>query len=270
MQQPGINCERDEYPPIGFWQNHNIHHQWVRMVPGAENEAAGAALFNLRFCRFDGQGNPPVSTRNAAFDRVVHGPDRDTSIYTAEVTTTLSTVSIRFNAFPNEPDFGLTANPCWPSTLVDDPGFALLISDGWYAEGANAQRAQTAHDFYGRPPPFALTQNNPPRQGYQKRSLDPLNMELLLNERNTTNEQTECLIKLGFDECHSTNHRDESNDMQASSVPVARPRASSVPKACEAQPTAANVDLATTTAPMVCGGAQSAFNSIAKPTVGTV
>ena len=78
------------------------------------------------------------------FDRLVHGPDRDTSIFTASVTTTLSTVSIRFDAYPHQPDFGLTANPCWPATLVDDPGFALLNSDAWYFHAGNAQRHLTA------------------------------------------------------------------------------------------------------------------------------
>ena len=253
MQEVNVNCQRDEYPPIGFWQDQDIHHQYVRMVPGTENGAAGAALFGLGVCHFDSQGRPPASTRNPQSDRVVHGPDRDTEVYTADVTTTLATVSIRFDAYPNQPDFGLTANPCWPSTLIDDPGFALLNTDAWYAEAGNAQRMRTALALYPNPPPAAFTQNNPPRPGYQKRFLDPLlDVDLAFDERNAIHEPKE--IK------------------KFSSVHVIPPELvfSSVPKACEAQPTVAdatNLALAATSAVVGGGGAQLALNSIPKPTM---
>ena len=70
MQAPGLNCERDEYPPIGFWQDQDIHSQKIRMVPRAENGRAGAALFGLGFCRYGNDGMPPASTQNAHFDRL--------------------------------------------------------------------------------------------------------------------------------------------------------------------------------------------------------
>ncbi|GJC97768.1 hypothetical protein ColKHC_06594 [Colletotrichum higginsianum] len=39
-------------------------------------------------------------------------------------------LSIQFANMGNmPPDFGITANPCWPRTLVNDPGFALLKDD---------------------------------------------------------------------------------------------------------------------------------------------
>ncbi len=99
------------------------------MGAGAENEAIGAALFDLRFCCFDGQGKPPSVTREARLDRLVHSTNRDTEVSTADVTTSLSTVSIRFDTFPNQPGFGLTANPGWPSTLITNPRFTLPDSD---------------------------------------------------------------------------------------------------------------------------------------------
>lgn len=269
MQQLNVGCQRDEYPPIGFWQDQDIHDQWIRMVPGSENKAAGS-LFGLAICRYDDEGKPPASTRNARFDRVVHGPDRDTSLFTADVTTTLATVSIRFDAYPNQPDFGLTANPCWPSTLVDDPGFALLNSDLWYHDGLNDQRHQTALANYPNPPPLAFTQNNPPRAGYQKRFLDPLDTGLDFDEGNTTQGLTEeDLAELGFRKCRSTDCVDELKEMQISSVHIVPPEVFSVPRATEAEPTAADTGLApaaTSTAPMVGGGAQLALNSIPKPT----
>ena len=60
--------------------------------------------------------------------------------YTADVTTIPWTVSIQFDAHPNHPDLGMTANPCWPQTVVNDQGCALPNSDTWYF--TNQQRHQ--------------------------------------------------------------------------------------------------------------------------------
>lgn len=272
MQGPGLNCERDEYPPVGFWQDQDIHDQWIRMVPKNENSPAGAALFGLGLCSYDAKGKPPAQTRNIRFDRRVNGPDRITEFSTGDVTTTLATVSIRFDAYPNQPDFGLTANPCWPSTLIDDPGFALLTSDLWYVDVGNGQRHQTA-SLYSNPPPARFTQNNPPRAGYQKRSLDSLDMGLTFDKWNITHKLTEeALAELGICEGRSTNCVDKLEDLKISSVYVVPQKVSRVPRASEAEPTAADSVLApaaTSTAPMVGGGAQSALNAILKPTRGT-
>lgn len=230
MQQPGLDCERDEYPAIAFWQDQDIHSQYVRMVPRTQNGPAGRSLFGLNVCHYDGNGIPPASTRNAQYDRLVHGPDRDTEVSTADVTLTLATVLIRFDAYPNQPDFGLTANPCWPSTLVDDPGFALLNSDPWYSAQSNAQRHQTA-DIYSNPPPLAVTQNKPPRAGYDKRGLEVLDPNLISNE--------------------------------AGSAP---PKGLSIPRANEVETTAADTAGAASTAAMVGGGVGSELDSIPKPT----
>ncbi|KAL8664746.1 MAG: hypothetical protein Q9202_002748 [Teloschistes flavicans] len=254
MQQRDVNCERDEYPPIGFWQDQNIRDQRVRMIPRNQNGPAGAALFALGFCKYDSQGHPPAVTRDAAFDRLNHGPGRDTEIWTAEVTTTLSTISIAFPAYPNEPDFGLTANPCWPSTLIDDPGFALLTNDPWYA--LKPQYEQNTH-MYPNPPPQALTQNNPPRPGYQKRDILP------------------------DDGYNSTERRlrDSSEDFNAQDYLVAEaPRMiqfppvywspSKTPSTVDAMPTAADstTDSPLIESPKAGSGLQSALDAIPKPT----
>ena len=189
MQQPKLNCERDEFPPIGFWQDQEITSQRVRLLPQNQNGPAGAALFGLGFCRYNGDGKPPSQTDNAMFDQVIHGPDRDTELHTAHVTTTLSTVSIRFDNYPKQPDDGLTDNPCWPSTLVDDPGFALLVDDPWYFAISNFQRRHTATDSYAAPPPFALIQSNAPRPGYQKRQISKTQPGLITSRQDDT-EQT--------------------------------------------------------------------------------
>lgn len=82
MQQPGLE------------QDQKIHKQWIRVVPKKQNGRAGGALFGLMSCSFDAQSYPPASTKNPRLDRLVHGPDRDTEIYTADVTTSLFTVSV--------------------------------------------------------------------------------------------------------------------------------------------------------------------------------
>ncbi|KAL8831396.1 MAG: hypothetical protein Q9170_005310 [Blastenia crenularia] len=270
MQQPNLNCERDEYPPAVLWQNQPIHEQYIRMVPRAQNGAAGPALFNMAFCKFDGQGNPPVSTRNVQFDRIVHGPDRDTSLFTADVTTTLATLSIQFPGYPNQPDDGLTANPCWPSTLVNDPGFALLTDDPWYiVHPGNAQRHQTAMALYGAPPPLAYTQNNPPRPGYQKRSLGLMNVDLILDEGNSTTKLTgDDFDKLRYHDCKDADCLERLKQVKLLPGALLPSSISSAPKPCDAEPTAVGNGGPPTssTAPMVGGGVQGALDSIPKPT----
>ncbi|KAL8726295.1 MAG: hypothetical protein Q9166_006797 [cf. Caloplaca sp. 2 TL-2023] len=257
MQQAGANCERDEYPPIGFWQDQEIRDQRVRMVPQAQNGPAGAALFGLAFCRYDGQGNPPASTRNAASDRLVHGPGRDTEIWTAEVTTTLSTLSISFAAYPQQPDYGLTANPCWPSTLINDPGFALLTNDPWYL--LNPQYAGNTH-LYPNPPPLAYTQNNPPRPGYQKRAVLPY------DEHNDTERR----LQDSFQRVRAQEYIDEdfAEEPRTIKFPPIYRSPSKAPNIVDAMPTPAV--LATSfpvTEPLKAGsGLQSALDAIPKPT----
>lgn len=236
MQQPDLNCERDEYPPIAFWQGQDIHDQYIRMIPSKQNGGAGQ-LFGLDICSYRtirGLALPPATTRRVPQeDRVVHGPGRDTSIYAVRVTTTLRTLSLRFDRYPNQPDFGLTANPCWPSTLVDDPGFALLVSDPWYHD--YPQRRVIA-SLYSNAPPLAYTLNNPPRAGYEKRIPRPLEMNLISD---------------GAD--------------------GAPPNEPSMPRANEAEPTTVDANPAPTvasTAATVGGGGLSALGASPKPTRG--
>lgn len=239
------------------------------MVPQNQNGPAGAALFALGFCRYDGNGRPPAATRNAHFDRVEHGPDRDTEFSTADVTTTLSTVGIRFNAMPAQPDDGMTANPYWPRTLVDDPRFALLTNHPWYFDVGNDQRRQ-ANGRYAIGPPLALTQNNPPRPGYQKPFLDLLDMDWASNKENTTQKLMEdYLSELSID-CRGASCVDELEKMEVLSLDCTSPKTHSLPGASEAEPTAADTNsapAATSTAAMVGGdAAQLALDSIPKPT----
>ena len=106
------------------------------------------------------------------------------------------------------------------------------------------------------PPPQALVQNNLPRPGYQKRYVDSLDMDMALNERNATdNTRQEQIAEYRLDELKKNY--------------LTPPKLSSIPRACLAEPTAADTDsppVVTSTAPMVGGGLQSALNSFARPT----
>lgn len=253
----------DEYPAIAFWQNLDYHDQRVRLLPGSENGAAGRNLFGLGFCRYDGQGNPPASTRNARFDRIVHGPDRDTSVFIADVTTTLSTVSISFINFPNDPDWGLTANPCWPSTLVDDPGFALLTGDPWYFDYPQRDATKKA---YAIPPPLALTQNNPPRPGYQKRFISSGEAVIALATNNVTQGGLEGLERLADQDIQLCVKDDSAGELRAFGKSL------SIPKPHEAGPTTEvshSPPATTMIAPEAGSGVHVAPEATAMPTGGS-
>ncbi|KAL8826184.1 MAG: hypothetical protein Q9191_003962 [Dirinaria sp. TL-2023a] len=269
MQQLNVDCQRDEYPPIGFWQNLDIHEQRIRMNPQNQNGPAGAALFGLGFCRFDGQGNPPVSTRNPVFDHMIHGPDRDTSVFLADVTTTLSTVSIRFDRFPNDPDWGITANPCWPSTLIDDPGFALLTSDPWYLDYPQRHQGAAA---YAKAPPAALTQNNPPRPGYQKRFIDAGEEVLALIAANMTEEALERLAGQGIDICVDEECAGKLKTDGSPFRGFGSQFSSSMPKPHDAEPTteaSRSPPTPTSMAPEAGSGIQVALEATAMPSGGS-
>ena len=257
MQEANLECERDEYPPYAFWQDRDIHGQWIRMLPKAQNAGAGS-IFGLAVCRYDQAGKPPAASRNLAFVREIGGPDRITSIYTVEVTTTLTAVSIDFVAYPNQADFGLTANPCWPSTLIDDPGFALLTSDLWYKGPTNANRRQYTRGYQDAPPQ-ALTMNNPPRPGYQKRSIGPMDFDLANEIKSRDCRNTDCVQAL-----------EETRMFLLDNAP---PELPSLPRTSEAEPTIADTELVpvvtSTAAAVGGGGAQLALNLMPKPTGGT-
>ncbi|OAA79642.1 hypothetical protein LEL_03128 [Akanthomyces lecanii RCEF 1005] len=106
LQRPYPSCQRDEFPPAAIWQARDKR-VWIRLLPGTLNGSAGQ-LF---------KGCPDkVKLSTLGVNR---GP------------------SVKFKNMLAIDDAGLTENPCWPSTLVDDPGFALNANDPWYQESPN-------------------------------------------------------------------------------------------------------------------------------------
>lgn len=127
---------------------------------------------------------------------------------------------------PNDPDDGLTANPCWPSTLVDDPGFALLTDDLWYVKEPQRQQ-YTA--LYRNDPPFAYTMGNPPINGYQRARrplpvLYPRVEDTVADEGNRTRQLSdEELSERGIRKCGTPNCRYEVADLAKEGLNVVRP-----------------------------------------------
>ncbi|KAI0467970.1 glycosyl hydrolases family 18-domain-containing protein [Xylaria cf. heliscus] len=276
MQEFGLDCERDEYPPIAFWQDQNLHEQYIRMVEASENEVAGNALFGIGFCgwRFngDGIGRVPETTNNHRSHTTMNLGGRIYDVYTGDVTTTQSTVRIRFINMPNDPDDGLTANPCWPSTLIDDPGFALLTDDPWYL--GEPQRRQYL-PYYAHDPPLAVTMGKPPMPGYQRVRrgspvLYPRVEDMVADDGNNTRRLTdEELSERGIRKCGTPNCQEEVANLAKEGINVVRPVRSPAEMTVDANPTpvVADAGVASETVPASVGsGADSFLDKPAKAT----
>lgn len=166
MQSPGVNCQRDEFPPAIIWQGRgNSGAVWIRFLPGAQNSGAGALFRGI--C----DDNPPERITNRAM--VDHGQAagcRPWESWTSTVVTAYNVLDLRFAGLPNNPldPYGLIANPCWPSVLINDPGFALMTEDPYYDGLARAAASAYAETNYPHPPPSAVTQNAVNRPGWNK------------------------------------------------------------------------------------------------------
>jgi chitinase len=137
---------------------------------------------------------------------------------------------------PLYPDDGITQNPCWPSTLVPDPGFALLLQDPWYNLHAN-DRLEGQY-YYSEPPGPFYTQGKVPRFGYNKRDglvdMDGENVdpdEIIVNEGNSTRKATdeELLERFGYLRCADGDCAAEREALGLESAVIRGPLRTSVP-----------------------------------------
>ncbi|KAK1655797.1 hypothetical protein BDP81DRAFT_388694 [Colletotrichum phormii] len=166
MQEP-IECQRDEYPGAAVWRARDKS-VWIRLIPRADNAAANA-LF--RGCP-DREVDELVGEHKTSETVDCNGKSTEWWVRTLRKMETV--IDINFANMENmPPDWGITANPCWPSTLVPDPGFALLTDDPWYANKA-ANRAYT--QYYAAAPLAQFTNGKQNRPGYgftKKKSTNP-------------------------------------------------------------------------------------------------
>ncbi|KAI0537757.1 hypothetical protein GGR58DRAFT_501952 [Xylaria digitata] len=223
MKENDVRCEADEYPPAAFWQGALSPKQYIRFSPGRQNGGAGS-LFGLGFCEYDDQGHPPVETANKRYvgDLVVGGLKRRVTQYMAR--TTRRAVRIDFIKIV-DPDgvAGLSVNPCWPEILLEDPGFALLTDDPYYAAHRDVQRYAKAN--YPNLIPLNALRNHTPQQGYRKQDekshgLDP--EAWVFDDGNSTRRVTEDeLVRyLGFLRCNSADCHEEMHELGIKSAPV--------------------------------------------------
>lgn len=151
MQGPGLFCQRDEYPPADIWQGRGGQ-QWIRLIPRADNGGAGPALSRGDIC-----SNPPrSSTVGSHLVRPWRQGNKETESWQLTVEITRSMLVLHFANMQPWADDGLRENPCWPPTLVNDPGFALLTQDDRNDANNLAQLAA-----YARPPSLQVTTFRP-------------------------------------------------------------------------------------------------------------
>lgn len=114
-----------------------------------------------------------------------------------EVTKVITTgvIEITFTNMQNYADDGITENPCWPKTLISDPGFALFAHDPWYA--AHAAALQIAQQDYRKNPGHAYTNGKANRPGYHR------------NKRGTVDEVPDPALILAVDGNHNRESTDE-------------------------------------------------------------
>lgn len=122
LQQSSLVCQRDEYPPADIWQARDSN-VWIRLLLAADNGGAGSALFGgcPEKMEEEESGRKFLSTETIGC--------RETNVYEVTRRAVQSVIKIEFTKMGAMPaDYGVRDNPCWPKTLVDDPGFALLTN----------------------------------------------------------------------------------------------------------------------------------------------
>ncbi|KAH0437120.1 glycosyl hydrolase family 18 [Colletotrichum camelliae] len=130
LQEADLECERDEYPGASVWQARD-NSVWIRLIPATDNSRA-AWLFG---------GCPDREEEHLVGERSIGTSVdgcRTYDVWQRTLQKMETVIDIQFTNMGNmPPDFGITANPCWPKTLVNDPGFALLTDDPWYRQGTD-------------------------------------------------------------------------------------------------------------------------------------
>ncbi|KAJ0274231.1 hypothetical protein CBS470a_011878 [Colletotrichum nupharicola] len=237
MQSPGLDCQRDEYPPAAIWRGRDMR-QWIRLVPRGQNAGAGQ-LFN-KLCPPKHKMSPE---QNKRLLKVVRNCKRLVSKYVVTRTATTTVMKMRFTNMPKLANDGIPDNPCYPKTLIDDPGFALMTNDPWY----NAHPASKRNTrLYRNPPGARIIAGKTNRPGYNKRGdeqdfdAETFNPDdVWVDEGNSTRKATdrELLDHLGFVRCENGDCEAELGDLGIKSLPFINP-SSTVPTEVAAYATA--------------------------------
>ena len=245
LQRPNLSCQRDEFPPAAIWQARDKR-VWIRLLPGTLNGSAGQ-LF--KGC----PGKVKLSTLGENRGPPVKVGCRDRVVVTETVQPIDTVIVIKFKNMPAIDDAGLMENPCWPSTLVDDPGFALNANDPWYQESPNRGR-RVYKKYYPNPPEAQFTQGKVNKPGWGKRDehgvmmgmMDP--NDVYVDEGNSSRRITEeePLDDFGMLRC-SGDCSAEMADLGIASLPVSQIAPTPTPQSVEVETTPAFARRATST-----------------------
>jgi len=165
---------------------------------------------------------------------VLGGGRATTTLYRTD-TVTVQCLALRFTRC-NLADDGIMANPCWPSTLTNAPGYALLAKDAWYNSTHNA-RFSRGVDFLNSPPAI-LTQGKIPvnSQGsgspFKRDFHDPI---FFVDEGNSSHRanDVELLENYGLLRCKSEDCAEEAEALGLDHTMPARRKRAAGPKTAQ-------------------------------------
>lgn len=202
--KPAKGCQRDEWPPALFMQGEK--RGYIRFLPGDQNGGVandGGSGWN-GFCEFAPRSSvaPPQGGRivNGVVEVVV-----TTSITLNVMSYTWTNVPIMF------PDVqGLSANPCRPSVLTADVGYALFTDDPWYG-------VVRLNDYNNSPGQKTIGVNQPllRRDGQVLGSLDYVDGKMVVDNGNSSRPASdEELKELGYKVCEMPDCEAELGDLR--------------------------------------------------------
>ena len=259
------------FQPVAYWQDDDQEgeDQYVRYIEGSQNMRAGS-LFILDICQdhYDfanaGQGRLKTTTGVGVFSGVLHEAGRDVIVSTADCSATQPTLFLDFMGPRYIDQYGITSNKCWPSTLIDDPGFALFSDDPWYTLNQNIGiRDLVIEGLYEQPPGPRYTNGKQNRAGWNRRRSPDLSVnDLSFKDGNTTHTQVEEHVaqQLGSRKCSEEGRAGKIERAYAASQLLQRIQRKQ-PKKATAKATAADtfgeeVAMVTAKAAMAGSGAQ--------------
>ncbi|RMZ84791.1 hypothetical protein DV737_g979, partial [Chaetothyriales sp. CBS 132003] len=212
----GGGCDADEWPPAFFWQEPENQHGtvWIRYIDSTNQQRAGGQWRNVcprvadKGPKKDDMGGDGTITPKDDANRIhTVRNGRIETIY-VRCTVSFSRNTFRMN-FPGlAPPYAVVDNNCRPQN-PDDPGFALLTNDDWYAQNPNFQQ-YTAR--YG---------NN-----HAKRNLEWFDPEdVVLDDGNSTRKATdeELRDQLGFYRCSDPTCSQELEELGLASIATIGP-----------------------------------------------
>nr|QDJ94334.1 chitinase chiC1 [Cordyceps cicadae] len=160
-QNPGASCQADEWPPYYFLQKTDDEFrlggkdprgQRIRYVPGDDNGGAGNVWRSVCFrgalaALTDAELKNKVNKANTV--AVPNTKPRHDTLHAAIDVDKRPQFSFSWGHAGSPPaDDGLFDNACWPDKLTkNDPGFALLVLDEWYAGNPKGGKTGPRWDY---------------------------------------------------------------------------------------------------------------------------